>query len=65
MPHPVPPPLERPTGLAVERLLNEQRVSVAPGEGFGPRGAGWLRLSLSVPDAELDAGVARLVSALR
>ncbi|MDQ3632695.1 MAG: aminotransferase class I/II-fold pyridoxal phosphate-dependent enzyme [Actinomycetota bacterium] len=53
-----------PSGLTAERLLTEQRLSVAPGEGFGARGAGWLRLSLSLPDAELDAGVARLIAAL-
>lgn len=53
-----------PAGLTAERLLRAQRLSVSPGEGFGARGAGWLRLSLSVPDAELDEGVARLVAAL-
>ncbi len=55
----------RPPGcLTAERLLREQRLSVAPGEGFGARGAGWLRLSLSLPDAELDEGIARLVAVL-
>jgi aminotransferase len=53
-----------PAGLTAERLLAEHRISVAPGEGFGARGTGWLRLSLSLPDAELDEGVARLVAAL-
>ena len=53
-----------PAGLTAERLLAEQRVSVAAGEGFGARGAGWVRLSLSVPDAQLDDGVARLAAAL-
>lgn len=53
-----------PAGLTAERLLREQRLSVAPGEGFGALGAGWLRLSLSLPDAELDEGVARLAAAL-
>ena len=32
-----------PEGLTAERLLVEQRVAVAPGEGFGPSGAGWAR----------------------
>ena len=53
-----------PAAITAERLLAEHRLSVAPGEGFGARGAGWLRLSLSLPDAELDEGVARLVAAL-
>ena len=33
----------------------EHRVAVAPGEGFGPSGAGWARLSLAVSDEMLDA----------
>ena len=53
-----------PEGLTAERLLDEHRLSVAPGAGFGARGAGWLRLSLSLPDAELDEGIARIAAAL-
>lgn len=53
-----------PDGVTVERLLTEQRVAVAPGEGFGPRGAGWARLSLAVRDESLDAGLERLGRAL-
>ena len=49
-----------PDGVNVERLLTEQRVAVAPGEGFGARGAGWARLSLAVSDENLDAGLERL-----
>ena len=37
--------LRLPEGLTAERLLAEHRVAVAPGEGFGPSGAGWARLS--------------------
>jgi len=33
---------------------------VAPGEGFGARGAGWARLSLAVPDADLVEAATRL-----
>ena len=43
---------------------DKHRLSVAPGAGFGARGAGWLRLSLSLPDAELDEGIARIAAAL-
>src|SRR5262245_9590213 len=46
-------------GLTPERLL-EHRVAVAPGEGFGPRGAGWARLSLAVTDDVLETGLDRL-----
>src|SRR5204862_6168206 len=35
-----------PGGVTPESLLEEHRVAVAPGEGFGARGAGWARLSL-------------------
>ena len=57
--------LRLPEGVTCERLLEEQRVALAPGEGFGGRGAGWARLSLATPDARLDLGLARLAEALR
>jgi aminotransferase len=34
-----------PEGWTCERLLEERRVALAPGEGFGERGRGWARLS--------------------
>jgi aminotransferase len=46
-------------------LLEEHRVAVAPGEGFGDRGRGWARLSLATPDENLDLGLERLGAALR
>jgi L-glutamine---4-(methylsulfanyl)-2-oxobutanoate aminotransferase len=52
-----------PDGVTAERLLTEQRVAVAPGEGFGARGAGYARLSLALDDADLVEGVARLAAA--
>jgi L-glutamine---4-(methylsulfanyl)-2-oxobutanoate aminotransferase len=51
---------ELPKGMKAERLLEEHRLAVAPGEGFGARGAGWARLSLAVPDEILDRGLERL-----
>jgi L-glutamine---4-(methylsulfanyl)-2-oxobutanoate aminotransferase len=54
---------ELPDGLTPERLL-EHRVAVAPGEGFGPRGAGWARLSLAVTDEVLETGLERLRGAI-
>jgi L-glutamine---4-(methylsulfanyl)-2-oxobutanoate aminotransferase len=51
-------------GLTPERLLTEQRVAVAPGEGFGPSGRGWARISLATPDARLDTGLERIERAL-
>src|ERR671911_658628 len=48
-----------PEEVTVERLLLEHRVAVAPGEGFGRRGAGWARLSLAVTDEALELGLHR------
>jgi aminotransferase len=49
-----------PDGVTPARLLEEQRVAVAPGEGFGSRGAGWARLSLATADEPLRLGLERL-----
>jgi aminotransferase len=49
-----------PDGLTVERVLDEARVALAPGAGFGPAGAGRARISLAVSDETLDEGLARL-----
>jgi len=53
-----------PDGTTAQQLLAEHRVAVAPGEGFGSRGAGWARLSLAVTDELLDRGLERLAAAL-
>jgi aminotransferase len=55
--------LPLPAGLTAERLLEDHRVAVAPGEGFGPSGAGWARISLAVPDDVVEAGAERLARA--
>jgi L-glutamine---4-(methylsulfanyl)-2-oxobutanoate aminotransferase len=55
---------ELPDGLTTERLLTEFRLAVAPGEGFGSRGAGWARLSLAVGEETLELGLERLQRAL-
>jgi aminotransferase len=53
-----------PEGLSAERIMAERRVAVAPGEGFGARGAGHARLSLALDDADLREGAERLRAAL-
>jgi L-glutamine---4-(methylsulfanyl)-2-oxobutanoate aminotransferase len=49
-----------PGELTCEALLEEHRVAVAPGEGFGERGRGWARLSLATADGTLELGLERL-----
>ena len=56
--------LRLPDGWTCERLLDEARVALAPGEGLGARGAGRARLSLATPDEALDRGLERLHAAL-
>jgi aminotransferase len=55
---------ELPDGLTSEQLLVEHRLALAPGEGFGPSGAGWVRISLAVTDETLEVGLERLERAL-
>jgi aminotransferase len=55
--------LRLPQGLTAETLLTEHRVAVAPGEGFGPSGVGWARLSLAVTDEQVELGAERLARA--
>ena len=52
-----------PDGLTAEALLVEHGVAVAPGDGCGPHGAGWARISVSRPDDVIDAGLERLARA--
>jgi len=56
----------RPTGLSGEafamRLLEEENVSVMPGESFGEAGAGHVRIGLVAEDAVLADAARRLVS---
>jgi len=56
--------IEERAGLSTEqlaaRLLEEHGVAVLPGTGFGPGGAGHLRLSFDVPVADLDLALERL-----
>jgi aminotransferase len=52
--------LRLPADVTVERILEDARVALAPGEGFGSRGAGHARISLAVSDEVLDEGLERL-----
>jgi LL-diaminopimelate aminotransferase len=46
------------------RLLDQAGVVVAPGTGYGPSGEGYIRLSLTIPDARLEEGCERVRKAL-
>lgn len=56
--------IEERAGLSTERLaarlLEEHGVAVLPGTGFGPGGAGHLRLSFAVSVTDLDRALERL-----
>ena len=41
-------------------LLEEAGVVVTPGVGYGKNGEGYVRLSLTIPDEELEKGLAKL-----
>jgi aminotransferase len=56
--------LRLPEGASAEGLLRGARVAVAPGEGFGERGRGHVRISLATADETLDVGLERLRRAL-
>ena len=43
-------------------LLDECNVLVSPGSGYGKNGEGYIRLSLTISDNNLDKGLARLTS---
>tara|TARA_B110001454_G_scaffold21872_1_gene21241 strand:+ start:1127 stop:2290 length:1164 start_codon:yes stop_codon:yes gene_type:complete len=43
-----------------EKLLEEANVVVTPGNGYGSAGEGYVRLSLTIPDDQIDEGLKRL-----
>jgi aspartate/methionine/tyrosine aminotransferase len=46
------------------RLLEQERVAVAPGEVFGPGGAGLVRISLAREPDEIAEGLTRIARAI-
>jgi LL-diaminopimelate aminotransferase len=44
------------------KLIDEVAVVVTPGSGYGKYGEGYIRLSLTLPDEQLDKGVERIAS---
>jgi L-glutamine---4-(methylsulfanyl)-2-oxobutanoate aminotransferase len=51
-----------PPGVTPESLIAQQRVGVAPGQGFGATGAGYARLSLALADEDVALAAGRLAS---
>ncbi len=47
-----------------ELMLEQASVLVSPGDAYGPSGAGYIRLSLTVPDSRLEEAVDRMTRAL-
>jgi LL-diaminopimelate aminotransferase len=47
-----------------ELMLDQASVLVSPGDSYGPTGAGFVRLSLTVPDSRLEEAVDRITNAL-
>lgn len=43
-----------------QKLLDEVNVVVTPGNGYGPGGEGYIRLSLTITDDQIDEGLRRL-----
>jgi LL-diaminopimelate aminotransferase len=43
-----------------EMLLEEKGVVVSPGPGYGQYGEGYIRLSLTIPDDQLEEGLNRI-----
>ena len=43
-----------------ERVLEERDIFITPGTGYGEHGEGYVRLSLTLPDDQLDEAVDRL-----
>ena len=44
------------------RLLEEKTIVVTPGSSYGKQGEGYIRLSLTTPDEQVDKGIERLDS---
>jgi LL-diaminopimelate aminotransferase len=48
-----------------ELVLEQAGVVVSPGSSYGPNGEGYVRLSLTLPDARLREAVERIEQHLR
>ena len=60
----VPTPDGESSVAFADRLLDETGVFVAPGNGYGQRGEGFVRFSLTVPDDRLAEAMDRVARVL-
>jgi aspartate/methionine/tyrosine aminotransferase len=60
----VPVPEGETSTAFADRLLDVAGVFVAPGSGYGARGEGYVRFSLTVPDDRLGEAMDRIGKAL-
>jgi len=44
------------------KLLDEAKIAVTPGIGYGKEGRDYIRFSLTIPDERLEQGISRLLS---
>lgn len=47
------------------RMLEEMNIMVTPGNGFGPNGEGYFRISLTVPESRINEALRRIQAAHR
>jgi LL-diaminopimelate aminotransferase len=61
----VPVPEGHTSGSFADLVLEQADVIVSPGAAYGPSGEGYVRLSLTVPDARLEEAVRRIEERVR
>jgi LL-diaminopimelate aminotransferase len=61
----VPVPEGHTSASFTELVLEQAAVVVSPGPSFGPSGEGFVRLSMTVPDEQLEEAARRIESSLR
>jgi LL-diaminopimelate aminotransferase len=56
----MPTPDGMSSGAFAADVLERTGVVITPGRGYGPSGEGYIRMSLTTPDARLDEALARI-----
>ncbi|WP_034914686.1 MalY/PatB family protein [Erwinia sp. 9145] len=58
-------PLQIDDGLLQQRLIEQQKVAIMPGDTYGEEGRGFLRLNVGCPRSKLDRGLDGLIAAIQ